>query len=115
MQSPNSDQQTTPSIKVSSLKRTVDSIRKMQFEFPCQVNTCVIEKPQKDLKFNKRKAVNYINDCFESLLSDDDFLKWLAKGLKYKPCRLKQLLAENKCNRRNSHIILTKYKNIKDF
>ena len=36
MQSPNSDQQITPSIKTSRLKCTVDSICKMQIEFPCQ-------------------------------------------------------------------------------
>ena len=55
MQSPNTDQQITPSIKVSRLERTVDSIRKMQIEFPCQVNACLTEKLQRDLKFNKRK------------------------------------------------------------
>ena len=87
----------------------------MQIDFPCQVDAFVIEQLQRDLKFNKKKAVNYIKDCFESLLSDEDFLKWLAKGLKYKPCRLKQLLTENKCNRRNSHIISIEYQNIYDF
>ena len=105
----------TPSIKVSHLERTVDSIRKMQIEFPCQVNACVIEKLQRNLKVNKKQAVNYIKECFESLLSDDGFLKWLAKGLKYKPCPSKQLLEEKKCNRRNGHIISTEYQNIYDF
>ena len=75
MQSPNSDQQIILSIKVSHLERTVDSIRKMQTEFPCHANACVIEKLQGDLKFNKKKVKNYIKDCFESLFSDDDFLK----------------------------------------
>ena len=59
--------------------------------------------------------MNYIKDCFESLLIDDDFLKWLVKGLKYKPLRLKQLLAENKCNRRNFQIVSTEYQNIHNF
>ena len=75
MQSPNSDQQIIPSIKVSYLERTVGSIRKMQIEFPCQANACVIEKLQRDLKFNKKKVKNYIKDCFEFLFSDDDSLK----------------------------------------
>ena len=47
----------------------------MQTEFPCHANACVIEKLQGDLKFNKKKVKNYIKDCFESLFSDDDFLK----------------------------------------
>ena len=34
-----------------------------QIEFLCQVNACVIEKLQRDLRFNKKKAVNYIKDC----------------------------------------------------
>ena len=46
-----------------------------QIEFLCQVNACVIEKRQRDLRLNKKKAVNYIKGCFESLLNDDDFLK----------------------------------------
>ena len=39
----------------------------------------------------------------------------MVKGSKCKPCRLKQLLAENKCNIRNSHIISTEYQIIFDF
>ena len=58
-QSSNSDQQIVPSIKVSRLERTVDSICKMQIEFPCQANACVIEKLQKDLNFNKKSSELY--------------------------------------------------------
>ena len=47
------------SIKVSRLERTVDSICKMQIEFPCQANACVIEKLQKDLNFNKKSSELY--------------------------------------------------------
>ena len=64
MQSPNSDQQITPSIEVSYLERRVESKCQMHIQYPCQVNACVIEKLQRDLKFNKTKAVNYIKDCF---------------------------------------------------
>ena len=42
----------------------------MHIEFPSQVNACVIEKLQRDLKFKKEKAVNCIEVCFECLLSD---------------------------------------------
>ena len=52
MKSPNSDQQITSSLILSRLER------KMQIEFSCQVNACVIEKLQRDVNFNKKKAVN---------------------------------------------------------
>ena len=74
-----------------------------------------MEKLHRDLKLNQKVAVKYIFDCSGSLIDEDDFLKWLAKCLKYKPCRLKQLLYENKSNRRNSHIQPREYQHIYNF
>ena len=79
-------------LNVSRLERKIGSIRKIHIEYPLQVNACVMELLHRHLKSNKKVAVKNIIDCFGSLLDEDDFLKRLTKSLKYKSCRLKQLL-----------------------
>ena len=69
----------------------------------------------KNVRENRREAVKFITDYFEDMLGDDGFLKWFANGNGYKPIRLKQLLMENKPNKRNSKFTPANFQEIYDF
>ena len=49
------------------------------------------------------------------MLDDDDFIGWLANGTGYKANRLKQILKENRPNKRNSKFTTETYQEIYDF
>ena len=59
-------------------------------------------KLKRGLKDNQKEAVKLITDCFDDMLEDNGFITWLENGTGYKPNRLKQILKENKPNKRNS-------------
>ena len=52
---------------------------------------------------NKTAAVKYMKECFDTILDEPDFLAWLARKVDVKLNRLKNVLATNQYNKRNSH------------
>ena len=44
-----------------------------------------------------------MKECFDTLLDEPDFLAWLARKVDVKLNRLKNVLATNQYNKRNSH------------
>ena len=89
-------------LKHSRLEKAILAIKKQQLEYPTKFSGSVVTQLKRKLRANKSEAVKYINECFGSMLDDEGFLKWLGNTLDYKPCRLKQLLQQNKFNKRNS-------------
>ena len=79
------------------------------------VTESVLMKLKTDLKENQKEAVKFICDCFDDMLDDDGFIAWLAKGVGYKPCRLKHILKDKKPNKRNSKFTSTDFQEIYDF
>ena len=79
---------------------TLSKIRQ-QLDYSMNVTESVLEKLKKDFKDNKKGAVKFILDCFDEMLNDDGFIAWLTISINYKPCRLKQILNENKPNNRS--------------
>ena len=65
------------------------------------VTESVMKKLKKDLKENQKEAVKFICDCFDDMLDYYGFIAWLANGVGYKPCWLKQILKDKKPNKRN--------------
>ena len=61
------------------------------------------------------EAVKFIHDFFEDMISDDGFIRWLAKGVGYQPARLWQLLKENTTNTRNTKFGQDDFQEIHDF
>ena len=78
------------------------------------VTESVLKKLKRDLKENQKEAVKFIYDCFDDMLDDDSFIAWLAKGVGYKPCQLKQILIEKKPNKNNSKLTSTDFQEIYD-
>ena len=75
----------------------------MQLDYSLTGTENIIKKLEKDLRGkNKKEVVKFIHDFFEDVISDVGFIRWLANGAGYQPARLKQLLKENKMNRRNT-------------
>ena len=66
-------------------------------------NRCVLNCLKKQLQNNKKEAF------------EEDFLKWLAKSVEYKPFRLKDLLFPNQHNKRNRQLAAINSQEIYDF
>ena len=79
---------------------TLSKIRQ-QLDYSMNVTESALEKLKRDFKDNQKGAVKFILDCFDEMLNDDGFIAWLTKSINYKPCRLKQILNENKPNNRS--------------
>ena len=57
-----------------------------------------------------------MKECFDIHLEEEpDLLAWLARRVDVKLNRLKNLLATNQCNKRNSHITTESYQKNYDF
>ena len=106
-----------PSVTSSKQSRLESITNKLtnNIDYSLKFNQCVAEKLKKDLVNNKRKAVAYMRECFDSMLDDDDFLKWLGTAVGFKPYRLKRILSDKKFNRRNSQLPQSIYQDIYDF
>ena len=94
-------------IFLPSKKRRLEAfIRKIaaDVDYTETFNRCVIEHLKLLLRNNKKEAVNYMKESFDTLLEESGFLAWLAKTVDVKLCRLKDLLETNKYNKRNSHV-----------
>ena len=100
--------------KQSRLEMTLSKI-KQQLDYSMNVTESVLEKLKRDFKDNQKGAVKSILDCFDETLNDDGFIVWLAKSINYKPCRLKQILNENKPNNRKSKFTSANFQEIYDF
>ena len=100
--------------KQSRLEMTLSKI-KQQLDYSMNVTESVSEKLKRDFKDNQKGAVKFILDCFDEMLNDDGFIAWLAKSINYKPCRLKQILNENKPNNRNSKFTSANFQEMHDF
>ena len=108
----------TTTIDVPSKKSRLEIvIRKIvtNIDYSDKFNRCIIDSLKTQLKNDKKEAVRYMKMCFDSLLHDEGFLKWLAKTLGYKPYSLKNLLATSKHNKRNSQIPIASHQEIYDF
>ena len=116
-QQPTSSTSKLPSVTSSKQSRLESIINKLtnNIDYSSKFNQCVVEKLKKDLVNNKRKAVAYMRECFDSILDDDDFLKWLGTAVGFKPYRLKRILSDKKFNRRNSQLPQSIYQDIYDF
>lgn len=100
--------------KQSRLEKTLSNI-KQQLDYSMNVSESVVEKLKRDFKDNKNEALNYIHECFGDMLGDEGFIRWLAKGVGYKPNRLSQILKENRPNMRNTKFTNEIYQQIYDF
>ena len=49
-------------------------------------------------------AVEYMRSCFNEMLEDEDFFKWLSAAVGFKPVRLRNSLSENRPNNCNSKL-----------
>ena len=91
LNSPAHSQRTSP--EFSSKASRVETVIKRtssHLDYSNTVSNCVL----KYLKENKKEALIYMNQCFGLLLEDDNFLKWLAKSVSYKPYLLKNHLSK---------------------
>ena len=75
----------------------------------------VLKKLKGELNENQKEAVKFICDCFDDMLDDDGLIAWLANGVGYKPCQLKQVLKNKKPNKRKSKFISTDFQEIYNF
>ena len=75
------------------------------------VTESALKKLKKDLKKNQKEAVKFVCDCFDDMLDYYGFIAWLANGVGYKPCQLKQIL-KDKPNKRNNKFISTDFEEI---
>ena len=94
-------------IFLPSKKRRLEAfIRKIaaDVDYTGNFNRCVIEHLKLLLRNNKKEAVNYMKESFDTLLEESGFLAWFAKTVDVKLCRLNDLLETNKYNKRNSHV-----------
>ena len=89
--------------KRSRLESVIGKITR-NIDYSFKFNMCVINKLQSDLKSNKNAAIEYMRSCFNDILEDDNFLKWLSGAVGLKPYRLGMLLSENQPNKRNSKL-----------
>ena len=84
-------------------------------EYSISFNQCVINKLRNDLKNNKTVAVEYMRSCFDEMLDDEGFLRWLRSAVGFKPNRLRKLLSDNQPNKRNSKLPLSCFQEIYNF
>ena len=101
--------------KGSRLEKVVDKLAKT-LNYSITSNQCVINKLRIHLKNNKKKmAVEYMQSCFNEMLEDEGFFKWLSAAVGFKLVRLRNLLSENRPNNRNSKLPPSDYQQIYGF
>ena len=100
LNSPAHSQCTSP--EFSSKASLVETVKiSSHLDYSNTVSNCVMKYLKKQLKENKREALIYMNQCFGSMLEDDNFLKWLAKSVNYRPYLLKNHLSKKTRKDRN--------------
>ena len=94
----------TPSFlkRKGRLESFIDKISK-NVRYEDQFNSCVILHLKTKLKEDRNSAVCYMKECFDELLDNKEFLKWLSKKLDYQLCRLEKLLDSNQPERKSYH------------
>ena len=92
------------------LERTLPKL-KLQLDYSMNVTESALKKLKKDLKKNQKEAVKFVCDCFDDMLDYYGFIAWLANGVGYKPCQLKQIL-KDKPNKRNNKFTSTDFEEI---
>ena len=84
-------------------------------EYLISFNQCVIDKLRNDLKNNKTVAVEYMRSCFDEILDDEGFLRWLSSGVGFKSNHLRKILSNSQPNKRSSKLPLSCFQEIYNF
>ena len=79
---------------IDVLKELEDRVQQRDTDYEVLFQTKVLNKLKRDIKcrWSKHSAAQYLILAFDDALIDYNFVRWLAKKLELKPCRLQEIL-----------------------